>query len=49
MKLFLNKVDSICGSRWLWPWFLENLVLYYFFVWEAVDVGSEVAIRHLPK
>jgi len=24
MKLFSNKVDSICGSRLLWPWFMRE-------------------------
>jgi len=42
MTPFLNKVDSICrtiGScgRGFWV----NLVLYCFFVWEAMDVGRE--------
>jgi len=42
MKLFLNNADSIYGSRYsCGRGFWENLIIYYFFVWEAVDVGSD--------
>jgi len=35
MKLFLNKVDSICESRQLWPQFLREFSTLLF-----IGVGS---------